>query len=237
MSGPSLELNNVSLHLGGNCILQPMTTTLAAGQLHLLVGPNGAGKTSLLKTMLGLTPHKGQVLRHWPAGSNRGAKKQRPAYIPQQPQFDAVLPVTVADYLAAIVSPRPLFFRQRSSVRQRVESLLEQVGLADKPDLQLGQLSGGERQRLMFAQALHRETSLWFMDEPMTGLDGEGQTLITGLIEQLRAQGHTLVMVHHDMNYVRRYADNVLLIDGGLKHAGSADEVLAQQGSAVLEVA
>lgn len=229
--GPSIELNNVSLTLGGNQILAPITTELDAGKLHLLIGPNGAGKTSLLKTLLGLMPHKGDVSRRWP-----NPQKEQPAYIPQQPKFDAVLPVTIENYLAAIISPRPLFFRQPPQVHQRVQQLLAQVGLDKKADLQLGQLSGGERQRLMFAQALYRESSLWFLDEPMTGLDGEGQTLIAGLIDRLREQGTTLVMVHHDMNFVRQYADNVLLVDGGLKASGKPGQVLGS-ATAALEVA
>ncbi|MCV6610392.1 MAG: metal ABC transporter ATP-binding protein [Amphritea sp.] len=233
MSGPSISLEGVSLYLAGNCILDTLDTELAAGQLHILIGPNGAGKTSLLKTMLGLMPHSGRVSRHWPAKDTQ----RLPAYIPQQPQFDSVLPVTVADYLAAIISPRPLFFRQPAFVHHRVEQLLSDVGMRDKKDLKLGQLSGGERQRLMFAQALHRDASLWFMDEPMTGLDGEGQRIITDLIEQLRQQGKTLVMVHHDMNFVRCYADNVLLVDGGLKRCGLPAEVLGDQETAMLEVA
>jgi len=236
MKGPSLTLQNVSLTLAGHQILAPLSAELEAGKLHMLIGPNGAGKTTLLKTLLGLMPHQGEVKRHW-AGDNA----EQPAYIPQQPKFDTVLPVTVADYLAAMISPRPLFFRQPEWVNEQVDSLLQQVGMADKTGLQLGQLSGGERQRLMFAQALHRNASFWCLDEPMTGLDGDGQRLITQLIGQLRQNGCTLVMVHHDMDFVRRFADNVLLIDGGLKATGTPkdvlDEIRLSASTAQLEVA
>ncbi len=231
MSGPSIQLTDVSLQLAGNTILAPLSATLEAGKLHLLVGPNGAGKTSLLKTMLGLMPHRGDVLREWSE-----SKATKPAYIPQQPKFDAVLPVTIMDFMLATMSQRPLFFRQQKQVKQRALALLEKVGLEQKTALQLGQLSGGERQRLMFAQALHRETDLWFLDEPMTGLDGEGQRIITRLILDLRDQGATLVMVHHDMAFVREYADNVLLVDQGLKAQGNAAQVLGSKTEA-LEVA
>lgn len=220
--GPSIKLDAVSLVLAGNQILAPLSAELESGKLHLLIGPNGAGKTSLLKTLLGLMPHQGQIDRVW------ADKAQTPAYIPQQPKFDAVLPVTIEDYLMAIVSPRPLFFRQSQKACQQVKDLLARVGMADKSQLQLGQLSGGERQRLMFAQALHRESSLWFMDEPMTGLDDAGQALITDLINELRQQQCTLVMVHHDMDFVRQYADNVLLIDSGLRMAGTPQQVLGE---------
>jgi len=221
--GPKLTLENVSLTIGGNVILAPLSAELEAGKLHMLVGPNGAGKTSLLKSMLGLNPHKGEVLRHWPG------KAQTPAYIPQQPSFDAVLPVTIVDFLTAGISRKPIFFRQSPAVTQRIDELLQQVGLAGKAHLQLGQLSGGERQRLMFAQALARQSSLWFLDEPMTGLDTDGQQLVTDLLLQQRDAGHTLVMVHHDMRFVAQYADNVLVVDGGLARSGPADKVLDEQ--------
>ncbi|WP_461535767.1 metal ABC transporter ATP-binding protein [Spongorhabdus nitratireducens] len=237
MKGPSISLQNVSLNLAGNCILEPVNAELQAGQLHLLIGPNGAGKTSLLKTLLGLMPHKGEVLRHWPAGTDKNTSDRLPVYIPQQPKFDAVLPVTVMDYLAASISRRPLFFRQSGRIKTQVMETLEVVAMADKAELQLGKLSGGERQRLMFAQALQQKAGLWFMDEPMTGLDGEGQRIITGLIQRLRQEQKTLVMVHHDMDFVRQYADNVLLVDGGVKQTGTPEQVLGRSDTAMLEVA
>lgn len=224
MSGPSLSLNGVSLHLAGNQILAPLSVSLEANRLHLLIGPNGAGKTTLLKTMLGLMPHQGEVKRQWPSSGLRTV-----AYIPQQPKFDAVLPVTIMDFMLATMSQRALFFRQANAVKTRAMDLLARVGLADKVSLQLGELSGGERQRLMFAQALYREATLWFMDEPMTGLDGEGQRWMTDLLLALRECGATLIMVHHDMDFVRQYADNVLLVEGGLKAVGTPVAVLGQQ--------
>ncbi|MCP4595297.1 metal ABC transporter ATP-binding protein [Neptuniibacter sp.] len=217
--GPSVTLDKVSLSIDGNRILKPISAHLESGQMHLLIGPNGAGKTSLLKSMLGLTPHRGEIFRHWPD------KKMLPAYIPQQPRFDQVLPVTVADFLCAGLTNKPIFFGRKKWVEDRVTELLGQVGLQGKERLSLGKLSGGERQRLMFAQALSRKTDLWFLDEPMTGLDADGQQLITELMISLRNAGKTLIVVHHDMSFVEQYADNVLLINGGLISDGSANEV------------
>lgn len=216
--GPSISLQNVSLAIDGNRILEPLSIELAAGQLHMLVGPNGAGKTTLLKSMLGLMPHRGMIQRHWPGAT------QRPAYIPQQPRFEQVLPVTVEDFLTAGITSMPVFLRPLTRLRPQLDRLLQQVGLEQKGVLPLGKLSGGERQRLMFAQALSYESDLWFMDEPLTGLDTEGQQLITELILSLRAAGKTLIVVHHDHEFVRAHADNVLVIDNGLQWTGRADQ-------------
>jgi len=217
--GPAIRLQDVSLTIAGNNILTPLNAELSAGQMHLLIGPNGAGKTSLLKSMLGLKPHKGRIERVWPEQS------QRPAYIPQQPRFDQVLPVNINDFLSAGLSRKPVFFRRQAKVQKRITQLLEQVGLQGKGHLQLGQLSGGERQRLMFAQALSRPADLWYLDEPMTGLDADGQETITQLMLALREQGKTLIVVHHDMSFVEEHADNVLLINNGLVAMGPASSI------------
>jgi zinc transport system ATP-binding protein len=217
--GPAIELESVSLTIDGNYILAPLSTYLEAGKMHLLVGPNGAGKTSLLKSMLGLLPHKGNIYRH------HSGICLRPAYIPQQPSYDQVLPVTVADFLSAGLTNKPIFFSRSKVIEFEVSRILERVGMQGKEKLSLGKLSGGERQRLMFAQALSRDTNLWFLDEPMTGLDTAGRELVTQLMVSLREEGKTLIVVHHDMAFVERYADNILLINGGLLQEGTAQAV------------
>jgi len=217
--GPSITLKNVSLSIDGNRILSPLSARLEGGKVHFLIGPNGAGKTSLLKSMLGLLPHKGDIKRH-----HNGAVF-RPVYIPQQPRFDQILPITVADYISAGLTQKPVFFGQSKALKEQVKTILDRVGLQGTQALSLGELSGGERQRLMFAQAISRESNLWFLDEPMTGLDAAGQLLITNLLLSLKQAGKTLIVVHHEMKFVTQYADNVLLIDGGLLQQGTTQEV------------
>jgi len=225
MKGPSIVLDQLALQLNQIEILQPISTQLEAGKLHALVGPNGAGKSSLLKCLLGLLPHQGTIERHWPS------EPVTPAYLPQKAHFEPTLPVTIADYMAAAISRRPLFWRRKQQIRDQVSQLLEQVGLADRQQLKLGQLSGGEQQRLLFALALQQQTPLWFLDEPMTGLDTDAQQAIEQLLLDQRAQGSTLIMVHHDLEFVRRHADNVLMIAGGLTSSGTPAAVLPSSDS------
>ena len=214
--GPGIELKQLSLTLGENRLLQPMDLYLEAGKLHLLTGANGAGKSSLLKCMAGLMPHSGEVLRHWPA-QKTNRSKQTVAYIPQLEAFDATLPITIRDYLNASIHARVFFRRIDHQQQARIDQILAQVGLSDKQDRKLGQLSGGERQRLLFARALAQEAKLWFLDEPMTGLDQEAQAQIQALILRLKAQGCTLIMVHHGDAFVQQYADQVIEVSEGLK--------------------
>ncbi|MFG1489592.1 metal ABC transporter ATP-binding protein, partial [Oceanospirillum sp. HFRX-1_2] len=220
IKGPSIELDQLSLSFGEHQLFQPVSMTLAAGKLHMLTGANGAGKSSLLKCMAGLMPHQGDIFWHWPVGLERDLREaqqesQKVAYIPQLEAFDATLPITVEDYLLASIQPKVFFRRPADKEQQRLALLLSTVGLDQKRRRKIGQLSGGERQRLLFARALAQGASLWFLDEPMNGLDQKAQQQILQLILQLKADGCTLVMVHHDPAFVEAYADHeVRVVDG-----------------------
>lgn len=232
IKGPSIELDQLSLSFGEHQLFQPVSMTLAAGNLHMLTGANGAGKSSLLKCMAGLMPHQGDIFWHWPVGLDSGSdsgldssserdlreaqqESQKVAYIPQLEAFDATLPITVEDYLLASIQPKVFFRRPADKEQQRLALLLSTVGLDQKRQRKIGQLSGGERQRLLFARALAQGASLWFLDEPMNGLDQKAQQQILQLILQLKADGCTLVMVHHDPAFVEAYADHeVRVVDG-----------------------
>ncbi|KAA0875357.1 metal ABC transporter ATP-binding protein [Nitrincola tapanii] len=207
----SLEVQKLRLALNRVELIAPMDAWFAPGQMHVLMGPNGAGKSSLLKCLLGLLPFQGKIYRHWQAGAPRTT-----AYVPQQIAFEATLPLTIQEYLLMQMSSRPFFLRPSASMLTLVEQLLERVGLEGKAQLRLGQLSGGERQRLLFAQALRRPCALWCLDEPMTGLDELGQAHFTQLLQELRDAGHTLIVIHHDQQWIHTYADQVWEIAGGL---------------------
>ncbi len=223
--GPAITLDNYSLSIGENTLLNPFDLTLEAGKLHLLTGPNGAGKSSLLKSIIGLMPHSGDIYLNWPE------QAQIPAYIPQLASFDAALPITIEDYLYASIQTRAFFLKKKKQQKQRLQQLLEEVGLEDKAQRKLGQLSGGERQRLLFARALAQKSTFWLLDEPMTGLDQKAQKQIERMILNLKEQGCTLLMVHHDQHFVRQHADHVLVINNGLEKYGSPEQIYGQQAS------
>lgn len=211
MIGPSIQVEALSLQLNRVTLLESINAEMQAGQLHAISGPNGAGKSSFIKCLLGLMPHQGSVTKHWPAGIGNTA------YVPQQNAFEPSLPITIEEFMLSAMTRWPLFFKKRPEDIAKINSLLLRVGLADKRDLKLGELSGGERQRLLFAQALQRQSRFWCIDEPMTGLDPSGQALMTQEMTQLRDQGATLLVVHHDREWINQYADQHWVIDAGLK--------------------
>lgn len=214
--GPAIELKNFGLTMNGVEILPEMNAYFNAGQLHAITGANGSGKSSLLKSILGLAPHQGQIERHWQIADEKKGAARPVAYVPQQSAFEPSLPITVNEFLLASLTRQPFFAWRKAADVAQVASLLQRVGMQDKGHLRLGELSGGERQRLLFAQALERQAMFWCLDEPMTGLDQQAQQMINQEIMGLREQGATLLVIHHDPSWVQHYADKVWCVDNGL---------------------
>ncbi|MFC3149796.1 metal ABC transporter ATP-binding protein [Litoribrevibacter euphylliae] len=231
ISGPSLTLDNVSLTIGSQRLLDAIHCEFESGQWHAVLGPNGGGKSTLLKTILGLTPHSGSIKVNWPKEALTGAKSKRGniGYIPQLMPFDASLPISVRDYLLMSLSSRPIWFKRK--LPKTVETALEHIQLKDKLDRRIGDLSGGERQRLMLTTAMLQNPSLLILDEPMTGLDKTGQQETLSLLSKFHQAGGTIVMVEHDWNIVKNHCDQVYWIDSSLKLKQSATEFFEQAAS------
>lgn len=206
-NGPGIAVRDLSLTLGRTTVLDAVSLSVAPGSIHAIVGPNGGGKSSLIRCLLGQMPHRGQVAFDWPGAPGRIA------YVPQALQFDAGLPMTVLDFLAALDGQRPAFLRPGAALRARIEQRLAHVGMAGKSGRRMGALSGGERQRVLMAQALDPAPDLLILDEPMAALDESGAALFEAMMRELCAQGVTLLWVEHDLAAVRRLADRVTALN------------------------
>src|SRR6218665_2089117 len=162
-AGPSIAFEHIGLTLGRTEILRDVSLQVRAGSVHALVGPNGGGKSSLVKTLLGQTPHRGRLAVTWP----------QPApgvigYVPQALQFDPGLPMTVDDFMGAMCQRRPVFLGLSSRFRGAIDAALEQVGMSAKRSRRLGTLSGGERQRVLLAQAMIPSPALGGLGGPIS---------------------------------------------------------------------
>lgn len=218
--GPSISLNNVSLRYENNIILEAISTTLEAGKCHVIMGPNGGGKTSLLRSILGLTPFKGEINIHW---SN---SKGKIGYVPQKATFEPSLPLTVLDFILLNQSRSPLFFNFNKKHKVKALQQLARVGMEHRAMLRMGQLSGGEQQRVLFAQALLDNPDLLILDEPTNGMDDQGVRYFESLINDLVKEKKSIVVVHHDISAVRRLGAEVHVVNGILLDKGPASEVL-----------
>jgi zinc transport system ATP-binding protein len=221
MRGPAIRFEHVGLALGGAQILDDVTFSVPSGGIHCVIGPNGGGKTSLIRSLLGQMPHSGKIAVEW--GDNRTT-----GYVPQALDFDKTLPVTVDDFMAMVCQKRrPAFLGLSKASRPRAEAALERVGFVGKRERKLGSLSGGERQRVLFAQALIPEPGLLVLDEPMSSMDEVGAQRFVELLQNLAAEGVTVVWIAHDLAQVRALAASVTCINRKVLFSGPPREVLA----------
>ncbi|VFR17841.1 ABC transporter in pyoverdin gene cluster, ATP-binding component [plant metagenome] len=228
LRGPALAFRQISLVLGRTPILRDVSMTVAPGSVHALVGPNGGGKSSLIKTLLGQMPHRGQLSVTWP-GERAGVI----GYVPQALEFDRGLPMTVNDFMAAMCQRRPAFLGLSRARSADIDAALGRVGMLEKRHRRMGALSGGERQRVLLAQGLVPMPSLVILDEPMSALDEAGMRVFEQLLADWRAEGVTVLWVEHDLAAVGRLADRVtglnrqVLCDGPPAQVLTPDRLLA----------
>ena len=220
-----LKVQNVSVKIGGDKILKNVNIHVHCGQMVALIGPNGAGKSTLLKALLGEREFDGNIIFSAP-GSRRA--KARIGYVPQSPNFDPGDPVSVSDLFACCLSRRPAFLGASKSDRELILECLERVHGEDLIDKRVGTLSGGELQRVLLALALEPMPNILILDEPLSGVDIEGQTGLMDMLDEIRRDFDlSILMPTHDFSMLPRYADRVVLIDHEVKCQGTPEEVLA----------
>ena len=221
-----IDLDRISVRRGGQTLLQDVSMHIHCGQLTVLIGQNGAGKTTLIKALLGQLPHSGTI-RHV---DSRGLDipHLRTGYVPQVLQFDRAMPLTVEDYLAAALSKRPVWTGVGSKTRARVAQALADVDAAELAPRPLGRCRGGELQRVLLALSLVPAPDLLVLDEPVSGIDRNGLKMFLETLMDLRATRHmALLLVSHDLRFVREYADHVVLLEKNVLSQGTPGEVFA----------
>lgn len=219
-----LRMENLSVTIGNNKILSDVNMHIHCGQLVALIGPNGAGKSTLLKAILGHREYDGVIAFSSPGSRGRSLKI---GYVPQSPTFDPGDPVSVADLFACCQSKRPAFLGLSKKMREQVLDCLDRVHATDLIDKRVGTLSGGELQRVLLALALEPLPNLLILDEPLSGVDMEGQSGLMDMLDEIRqTYDLSILMTTHDFTTLPRYANQVALIDHRLVKLGSAQEVL-----------
>ncbi len=219
-----IEVDNLRVVREGQTLLTDVNLHIHCGELTALIGTNGAGKTTLLRALLGQIEYSGLV-RHL-TGVGLPAADIRTGYVPQQLEFDRSSPVTVTDFMAACLSRRPVFLGVSRKVRQRVSEALERTHCVRLSDRALGALSGGELQRVLLALALTPQPDLLILDEPVSGVDENGLEDFYQTVLELKRKNHmAILLVSHDLDIVRRYADRVVLMQGTVLEQGTPEAV------------
>jgi manganese/zinc/iron transport system ATP- binding protein len=198
------------------------------GKLIGIIGPNGAGKSTLIKAALDLVPKaSGQVLIY---GKPYRRQRQLVGYVPQRETVDWDFPVSALDVVTMgrygqIGWLRPV--RQRH--KEAAMAALERVGMADYALRQISQLSGGQQQRVFLARALVQDAMVYFMDEPFAGVDAATEAAIIAILQDLRSRGRTVLVVHHDLQTVPQYFDELVMLNMRIVAAGPTSKVFTPE--------
>lgn len=222
-----LEIKNMSVSYQNTLVLDGINLAFQPKTITGIIGPNGAGKSTLLKAMLGLVDYQGQaLLDHEPLQKQLDTI----AYVEQRSHVDMDFPITVRECVSLGLYPRlQRFCRVTKSQWQKVDDALALLNLSDYAQRQISQLSGGQFQRMLIARCLVQDADYIFLDEPFVGIDVLSEEIIVNLLKQLRQQGKTIVIVHHDLTKARDYFDHILLLNKTVVDFGSFKDVFTKQ--------
>ena len=228
--GAPVSVQNLSIAIGKNTILQNININFREGKRTAIIGPNGCGKSTLLRAVAGLNRNYiGKVLLNGADMKNMPRRKiaEMLAILPQGVTAPADL--TVRELVACGRFPyRSLFKREGKNDAEIIETAMQKTHIAHLAGRFVATLSGGERQRAWIAMALAQQPQILLLDEPTTYLDIAHQLEIMQIITELNAQENmTVIMVIHDINHARLYADDVVIIKNkGVFAGGCPAEII-----------
>lgn len=203
-----VRLTDVDVRFGNNHIIKQVSFTLHKDCITTLIGPNGAGKTTLVRVVLGLIrPSSGQIWKQ---------DKLSVGYMPQKLHIDRTFPLTVKRFLETV----------NGVTLEKINSTLGSVRADHLLNHSMHDLSGGETQRVMLARALLRDPELLVLDEPVQGVDVNGQTELYELISHIRKERKCgVLMISHDLHLVMSATDHVICFNQHICCSGHPEKV------------
>ena len=221
---PPLSIHDMTVAYQRKPVIWDIDYVAPAGKLVAIVGPNGAGKSTLINAALELIPRASGQVRFF--GEPYRKQRHRVGYVPQRESVDWAFPVSALDVVVLGLYRKvgwclPVLPRHRKTAL----AALDRVGMADYAHRQIRRLSGGQQQRVFLARALVQDADLYLMDEPFTGVDAATERAIVEILRELRSLGKTALVVHHDLQTVTEYFDEVILLNMRLVATGPVERV------------
>ncbi len=224
----ALHVEDLTVSYHGKPVLWDADVDIPPGVMAAIVGPNGAGKSTFIKAVLGLAKPTAGHIRLF--GKPYRETRRSVGYVPQRSAVDWDFPTTAVD-VVTMGRYGHLGWLRRPGPKERRQALdaLDRVGMADFSDRQISQLSGGQQQRVFLARALVQDAQIYFLDEPMAGVDAPTERAIVNILKELRDAGRTLIVVHHDLQTVRDYFDWLVILNVRVIAQGAVDAVYTGQ--------
>lgn len=186
------------------------------------------GKSTLLKAILGEVKHTGTI--EFQDIREEEYKNLKIGYVPQQINVEKHMPTTVYDFMAAIISNKPIWLKKDKNIERKLREHLEIFEASKLIDKSIGDLSGGELQRVLLAVATIDEPNLLILDEPVSGIDKNGIKVFFNLVDRLKKEyDMSILLVSHDLDLVKQYADKVILLDKTILKQGTPQEVFESE--------
>ena len=209
-------------------VLDGFNLGIEKGKMTAFVGPNGAGKSTLIKAILEFVkPITGSIKIN---GKTYAQEKKKIAYVPQRGSVDWDFPTTLYDVVEMGSYGRVGFLKRvPKSEKKRVMEAIEKVDMIEYIDRQISQLSGGQQQRVFIARALVQDAEIYLLDEPFQGIDKKTEGSIVNILKGLKEEGKTVIVVHHDLQTVPEYFDEVVLINRKVIASGKVSEVFTKE--------
>jgi len=225
---PAVFVRDLTVAYDEKPVLWDIDLDVPEGTLTAIVGPNGAGKSTLLKAILGLIPTAAGTIRL--LGETYSRNRRAVGYVPQRGTVDWDFPTDALDVVTMGLYGA-LGWLRRPGAKERATAMerLDQVGMADFAKRQISQLSGGQQQRVFLARALAQDPKLYFMDEPLAGVDAATEQTVFEILRFLRSEGRTVVVVHHDLETVRETFDRTILLNVKLIASGPTEAVFVRE--------
>ncbi len=225
ISRSAFKVSHLTVSYGNVPALLDISLEIPPGKLVGVVGPNGSGKSTLIKAMLGfIKPDFGTVEVF---GHDIARYKNHIAYVPQRRGVDWDFPITVREVaVMGRYGMRRWWQNLTTEDYQRADESLAKVRMTRYAHRQIGQLSGGQQQRVFLARALTQDAEILLLDEPFTGVDVATEEAILEVLKELKSQGRTVVVVHHDLSTATEYFDLLILLNQRLYGFGPPTDVL-----------
>ena len=220
------KIDKLTVKIDNNKIIDNISLHLHCNEITMLVGKNGAGKSTLIKAMLGEEEYTGDISF---SSKHTDSTKLTIGYVPQKLEVETS-PMSVYDFLCSGTKGPAVFFKKNKKQYNKIKEHLKEFGVDGLIDKRVCDLSGGELQRVLIALATMPYPELLIMDEPVSGIDAKGKKEFYKLIKKIKEKHDIAIfIVSHDFEYIKDYADKVVLLNKKVLKVGTAKEVLESE--------
>jgi manganese/zinc/iron transport system ATP- binding protein len=223
-----IQIHDMTIAYHKKPVLWDVDLDVPEGKLVGIIGPNGAGKSTMIKAIMELVPKASGWVRVY--GKEYGEMRKIIGYVPQRESVDWDFPICALDVvLMGRYGHIGWMRRPGKQDREIARESLDLVGMGDFAERQISQLSGGQQQRVFLARALAQDARIYMMDEPFAGVDAATERAIIDILVNLREQGKTIMVVHHDLQTVTEYFDWVIMLNMRVVASGLTSDVFTDE--------